>query len=139
MTIRNPGGGRTPLLMAEEQLDYALGDRPRFVLPSMLAGERREVSYLIRCHTRGQHRLGPLGLRVRDPFGLTSRDRCDTQGHGTIVVLPRIHPLGAAAVARARASGPRARSRTWSGSTVRTTRPSASTATATTSAGSTGR
>jgi uncharacterized protein (DUF58 family) len=92
MTIRNPGGGRTPLLMAEEQLDYALGDRPRFVLPSMPAGERRQVSYLVRCHTRGRHRLGPLGIRVRDPFGLTSRAGL-TGGHGTIVVLPRIHPL----------------------------------------------
>ncbi len=95
VTVRNPGGGRTPLLMAEERLDYALGDRPRFVLPSLLAGEQREVSYLVRCHTRGQHRLGPLGLRVRDPFGLTSR-AAHTQGHGSIVVLPRIHPLGAA-------------------------------------------
>jgi len=92
VTVRNPGTGRTPLLLAEEQLDYALGDRPRFVLPAMGGGERREVAYLVRCHSRGQHRLGPLGLRVRDPFGLTSR-AARTSGHGTIVVLPRIHAL----------------------------------------------
>ncbi len=95
VTIRNPGGTRTPLIMGEEQLDYALGDRPRFVLPSMHPGERRDVAYTVRCHTRGRHRLGPLGVRVRDPFGLTSRS-ARTSGYGTIIVLPRIHPLSTA-------------------------------------------
>ncbi len=95
VTVRNPGGARTPLIMAEEQLDYALGDRPRFVLPSMQPGERRDVAYSVRCHTRGRHRLGPLGVRVRDPFGLTSRS-ARTPGYGTILVLPRIHPLSTA-------------------------------------------
>ena len=73
VTLRNPGSTRTPLVMAEEQLDYALGDRPRFVIPAMRPGERREVGYTIRCHTRGRHRLGPLNIKVRDPFGLTLR------------------------------------------------------------------
>ncbi len=92
VTIRNPGPASTPLIMAEEQLDYALGDRPRFVLPAMRPGERRDVAYLVRGHARGQHRLGPLGVRVRDPFGLTSRG-ARTHGHGTIIVLPQILSL----------------------------------------------
>ena len=58
--------------MAEERLDHVLGDRPRFVLPRMEPRERREVTYSIRSHVRGRHHLGPLALRVRDPFGLAT-------------------------------------------------------------------
>ncbi|CCH77322.1 putative membrane protein [Nostocoides japonicum T1-X7] len=92
LAIANPGPRRTPLIMAEEHVDYALGDRPRFVVPSMRAGERRVLKYTVRSHTRGRHRIGPLAIRVRDPFGLSLRAAAHT-GHTDVLVLPRVVPL----------------------------------------------
>lgn len=92
LAVSNPGPRRTPLIMAEELVDYALGDRPRFVIPSMRAGERRVMRYTVRSHARGRHRLGPLGIRVRDPFGLSARTAAHS-GHADIIVLPRVVPL----------------------------------------------
>ena len=71
--ITNPGTRTTPIMMAEEQLDYALGDRPRFVIPRMGAGVSHQLHYRVRCSVRGRHQLGPLGLRIKDPFELTIR------------------------------------------------------------------
>lgn len=93
LTLDNAGPSTSPLIMAEEQLDYALGDRPRFVIPRLRRGERQEVHYTVRSHVRGRHRLGPLGVRLRDPFGLSTRV-ASISGAGEVVVLPRIIPLG---------------------------------------------
>ncbi len=91
--IENAGAATSPLLMAEEQLDYALGDRPRFVVPRMHRGDRQEVHYTVRSHVRGRHRLGPLGVRLRDPFGLSTRVAA-ISGTSDVLVLPKIIPLG---------------------------------------------
>lgn len=93
VTIENAGPSASPLLMAEEQLDYALGDRPRFVVSRLRRGDRQEIHYTVRSHVRGRHRLGPLGVRLRDPFGLSTRVAA-ISGAGDILVLPRIVPLG---------------------------------------------
>jgi uncharacterized protein (DUF58 family) len=93
LAIENAGGAASPLLMAEEQLDYALGDRPRFVVPRLRRGDRQEVHYVVRSHLRGRHRLGPLGVRLRDPFGLSTRVAA-ISGFSEVLVLPRILPLG---------------------------------------------
>lgn len=93
LTIENAGPTTSPLIMAEEQLDYALGDRPRFVVSRLRRGDRQEVHYTVRSHVRGRHRLGPLGVRLRDPFGLSTRVAA-ISGAGDILVLPRVLPLG---------------------------------------------
>ena len=90
--IRNIESTPSPVVMAEESIDYALGDRPRFVLPSLRPGDVQEVQYTVRSHTRGVHRIGPLGVRVRDPFGLTLRTAA-VSGDAEIVVLPKVVPL----------------------------------------------
>ncbi|HYN68512.1 MAG TPA: DUF58 domain-containing protein [Ornithinibacter sp.] len=90
--IRNVEASPSPVVMAEESIDYALGDRPRFVLPSLRPGDVQEVQYTVRSHTRGVHRIGPLGVRVRDPFGLTLRTAA-VSGDAEIIVLPRVVPL----------------------------------------------
>ncbi|HEX8972353.1 DUF58 domain-containing protein [Oryzihumus sp.] len=88
----NTGTRRSPILMAEERVDYTLGDRPRFVLPRMAPGERRVVSYAIRSHLRGRHRLGPLTFRIRDPFGLSAR-AVALSSTSEVLVLPRVEEL----------------------------------------------
>ena len=93
LTIENAGPSTSPLIMAEEQLDYALGDRPRFVISRLRRGDRQDVHYTVRSHVRGRHRLGPLGVRLRDPFGLSTRVAA-ISGAGDILVLPRVLELG---------------------------------------------
>lgn len=94
MTISNPAGSRSPVLLAEEHLDYSLGDRPRFVIPGLSPGTTSHIEYAVRAHARGAHRLGPLGVRVQDPFGLTLR-HTSISTHDELLVLPRIVPLTA--------------------------------------------
>ena len=67
----NVGQKNTPLYLAEEQFDYALGDRPRFLLPPLAPGESRRLRYTVRSRHRGAFAIGPITLRRRDPFGLT--------------------------------------------------------------------
>jgi uncharacterized protein (DUF58 family) len=90
--MENTGTRRTPLLLAEERLDYVLGDRPRFLLGRMAPTERRQVQYEVRAHLRGRRALGPLTVQLRDPFGLTARF-AQIGGTSDIVVLPRIEAL----------------------------------------------
>ena len=50
VVMSNAGTRRTPLLLAEERLNLALGDRPRFLLGQLQPGEIRRSS--MRCaHT----------------------------------------------------------------------------------------
>lgn len=93
VVFENTSGRRSQLQLAEERLDHVLGDRPRFVLPPMEPGDIREMDYQIRSHVRGRHRLGPLTLRIRDPFGLATI-AATTPGVTDILVLPRIEVLG---------------------------------------------
>ena len=90
--VRNGESTASPVVMAEESIDYALGDRPRFLLRSLRPGETQEVQYTVRSHSRRVHRIGPLGVRVRDPFGLTLRTAA-LSGDAEVVVLPRVLPL----------------------------------------------
>ncbi len=101
VVFENTSGRRSKLQLAEERLDHALGDRPRFVLPPMEPGDIREVDYQIRSHVRGRHRLGPLTLRMRDPFGLATI-AATLPGATDVLVLPRIEILGSG---RPRAEG----------------------------------
>ena len=93
VVFENTSGRRSQLQLAEERLDRVLGDRPRFVLPPMEPGDIREADYQIRSHVRGRHRLGPLTLHMRDPFGLATI-AATAPGSTDILVLPRIEVLG---------------------------------------------
>jgi len=93
LVLQNTSSRRTHLQLAEERVEYAMGDRPRFVLPPMEPGDIREVNYQIRSQVRGRHRLGPLMLRVRDPFDLATI-ATSLPGSTDVLVLPRIEVLG---------------------------------------------
>lgn len=83
----------TALYLAEEEFDYALGDRPRFLLPRMSTGEHRRLVYRVRSHHRGAFALGPVTLRQRDLFGLTHVTLQLPTTH-ELLVLPQVHDLG---------------------------------------------
>lgn len=82
----------TGLLMLQDRVPYVLGPRPRFVLDRVEAGGRREVSYRVRSDLRGRYPLGPLQLRLNDPFGLCELTRSFST-YDTLTVIPRVEAL----------------------------------------------
>ncbi|MER0245051.1 DUF58 domain-containing protein [Streptomyces sp. HSW2009] len=84
----------TGVLMLQDRVPYVLGPRPRFVLDRVEPGGRREVSYRVRSDLRGRYPLGPLQLRLADPFGMCELTRAFS-GYDTLTVVPRAEPLPA--------------------------------------------
>ncbi|MGW6457960.1 DUF58 domain-containing protein [Streptomyces sp. NPDC055078] len=82
----------TGLLMLQDHVPYVLGPRPRFVLDRVEAGGRREVSYRVRSDLRGRYPLGPLQLRLTDPFGMCELTR-SFSAFDTLTVIPRTETL----------------------------------------------
>ncbi|WP_317442859.1 DUF58 domain-containing protein [Streptomyces collinus] len=82
----------TGLLMLQDRVPYVLGPRPRFVLDRVEPGGRREVSYRVRSDLRGRYPLGPLQLRLTDPFGMCELTRAFST-FDMLTVIPRVDPL----------------------------------------------
>jgi hypothetical protein len=78
--------------MLEDQVPYVLGTRPRFVLEGIGHGWHREVAYQIRSDVRGQFEIGPMTVRISDPFGLVELGR-SFRTTVPITVVPRTVPL----------------------------------------------
>jgi hypothetical protein len=87
-------GPTTGVLLIEEQIPWALGSRPRFVIDSMRPGWRRQIDYPVQAEVRGKYDIGPLRVRVGDPFGLVELHRTFTKT-ASLVVIPTTEPLPA--------------------------------------------
>lgn len=75
LALRNEGRMPTGALRLEEQVPYALGSRPRFVLDGIEHGWHGSVDYPVRAEARGRYDLGPMTVRVSDPFGFVEFSR----------------------------------------------------------------
>jgi uncharacterized protein (DUF58 family) len=84
-----PGG----LWVVGEQLSAELGRPPRFVVERLAAGATAALHYRVHGHRRGRHVLGPVRLRLVDPFGLVERSAAGTDT-APLLVVPRVRPLG---------------------------------------------
>ncbi|MFI6155654.1 DUF58 domain-containing protein [Kitasatospora sp. NPDC051170] len=82
----------TGVLLLEDQVPYVLGPRPRFVLDRVEPRGFREVSYRVRSDLRGRYPLGPLQLRLSDPFGMCEVGRAFTASD-TLTVVPQVQAL----------------------------------------------
>ncbi|MFC5908366.1 DUF58 domain-containing protein [Streptacidiphilus monticola] len=82
----------TGVLMLEDRVPYVLGPRPRFVLDRVEPRGHREVSYRVRSDLRGRFPLGPLQLRLGDPFGLCELTRAFTAAD-VLTVIPQVQQL----------------------------------------------
>ena len=82
----------TGVLLAEDDVPYVLGARPRFVLDRLDAGASAAVGYSVRSDVRGRWEVGPLRLRVTDPFGMCEVTR-PFSATDPLVVVPRVHRL----------------------------------------------
>ncbi|WP_299057684.1 DUF58 domain-containing protein [uncultured Nocardioides sp.] len=91
--------GRTPtgVLLLEDHVPHALGSRPRFVLEGIGHGWRRHVSYPVRPGVRGRYPVGPMDVRVSDPFGLVEVGR-SFRSETSLVVVPAVVPLAPVAL-----------------------------------------
>ncbi|WP_326846316.1 DUF58 domain-containing protein [Streptomyces kaniharaensis] len=82
----------TGLLLLEDKVPYVLGPRPRFVLDRIEPRGHREVSYRVRSDLRGRYPLGPLQLRLSDPFGMCEVNRSFTASD-VLTVVPQVQAL----------------------------------------------
>ncbi|HTL22999.1 MAG TPA: DUF58 domain-containing protein [Mycobacteriales bacterium] len=82
------------VLLMEDALPFVLGGRPRFVLDRVEPRGVREVSYPVRSEVRGRFRVGPLSVRLTDPFGLVELTRSFSTSD-ELVVTPVVSPLPA--------------------------------------------
>ncbi|GAA4353051.1 DUF58 domain-containing protein [Angustibacter luteus] len=92
LEVANVSSTRCGMVLAEEQVPYTLGTRPRFVLPGLEPGERRAVSYPVRSDVRGRFLIGPLSLTLTDPFGMGEHRRSFT-ARDQLIVIPRVVAL----------------------------------------------
>jgi uncharacterized protein (DUF58 family) len=84
----------TGTLLLEDRLPYALGNRPRLVLERLVGKRATTVAYTVRADLRGKYEVGPLVVRMTDPFGLCELSRSFTSvSHLTVV--PQVVPLPA--------------------------------------------
>ncbi|MBZ5733337.1 DUF58 domain-containing protein [Nocardioides sp. TRM66260-LWL] len=113
LTVTNEGRTPSGVLRLEEQVPYALGARPRFVLDGVGRGWRRQVRYEVRCEQRGRYVLGPMRVLVGDPFGLVALRR-EFTSTATLLVTPKVVELPAAPLPTG-----------WSGSGDQRPRPAA--------------
>jgi uncharacterized protein (DUF58 family) len=85
-------GAQTGLLLVEEHVPWALGHRPRFVLDAMQPGWHRRFEYPVQAEVRGIYEVGPMTVRIADPFGMVELHRAFTRT-STLVVVPATEPL----------------------------------------------
>jgi len=100
VTLRLENISRLPtgLLLVEDRVPYVLGSRPRFVLDRIEPRGRSEVTYLVRSDVRGRYQLGPLAIRLTDPFGMCELQR-SFSAKDTLIVTPPVHQLPSAQLA----------------------------------------
>ncbi|PGH40845.1 DUF58 domain-containing protein [Micromonospora sp. WMMA1996] len=82
----------TGTLLLEDRLPYALGSRPRVVLERLGAHQASSVAYTVRADVRGRYEVGPLVIRLTDPFGLCELTRSfPSTDH--LTVIPQVTAL----------------------------------------------
>jgi uncharacterized protein (DUF58 family) len=82
----------TSVLLLEDSVPYQLGVRPRFVVDRVESGGRRTVHYPLTAPGRGRYRIGPLSVRLTDPFGFCELTRSFTASD-ELLVTPTVWQL----------------------------------------------
>jgi uncharacterized protein (DUF58 family) len=93
MTVTNRSALPTGSLMLEDRLPDVVEGHARFVLDPLRSHESRTVSYRLPGLGRGRYRVGPLRVRLTDPFRMIDITRSFTTA-SEFVVGPIVEPLG---------------------------------------------
>jgi uncharacterized protein (DUF58 family) len=90
---------RTAVMLVEDTVPDSLGVHARFVLDRVEPGGTRVVSYPLAMPRRGRYPLGPMSIRITDPFGFCELSR-GFRSRDELVVAPAIETLPAARLDR---------------------------------------
>lgn len=85
-------------LILQDTLPAQLEGQARFGVDPLPPAAAREFSYPVRGRWRGRYPLGPLTVRITDPFGCVELARAFS-GRDLLTVTPQIHRLPPAALA----------------------------------------
>src|SRR5437868_894883 len=94
LRLQNLSALPTGTLLLEDRLPYALGSRPRLVLERLGRRQASSVAYSVRADVRGRYEIGPLVIRLTDPFGLCELARA-FPSVDKLTVTPTVVPLPA--------------------------------------------
>jgi uncharacterized protein (DUF58 family) len=92
LRLQNMSRLPTGTLLLEDRLPYALGSRPRVVLERLAAHQASSVAYTVRADVRGRYPVGPLVVRLTDPFGLCELNR-SFPSVDRLTVIPQVTAL----------------------------------------------
>ncbi|HWB66750.1 MAG TPA: DUF58 domain-containing protein [Mycobacteriales bacterium] len=92
LRIENVSRLPTGLLLIEDTIPYLLGGRPRVVIERLAPRRPIDVGYHLSGEARGRYRVGPLTVRLLDPFGMCELPRAFA-AVDTLVVTPRVDAL----------------------------------------------
>ncbi|MEV0394334.1 DUF58 domain-containing protein [Polymorphospora rubra] len=98
LRLQNMSRLPTGTLLLEDRLPYALGSRPRVVIERLGANQASSVAYTVRTDVRGRYEVGPLIVRLTDPFGLCELVRA-FPSVDRLTVIPQVTPLPSVRVA----------------------------------------
>ncbi|MDK3255992.1 DUF58 domain-containing protein [Blastococcus capsensis] len=93
LQLENTDTRRGGLWLLTEQVPAALGRPHRFAVAGLGPGATTAVRYRVTGRRRGRYQLGPLRLRVVDPFGLVERT-VSGRDAAPLAVVPRVRRLG---------------------------------------------
>ncbi len=94
LTVANASAVRSGMVLVEDEVPPSLGNSPRLVLDRIEPGGQRNAAYSITGHARGRFEIGPVQMRLMDPFGLVTMTRHFT-AVDHVLVTPRVHALSA--------------------------------------------
>lgn len=92
LRVANDSRLPTGALRLADSVPWTLGEPARFLLGRMEPGAVRELSYQLTSGLRGRFRIGPLSVRLADPFGLCELTR-SFPASDVLVVTPAVTPL----------------------------------------------
>jgi uncharacterized protein (DUF58 family) len=92
LAVTNTGRLPTAYLDVHDQAPLSIAEGSRVALRPLRPGERTAVRYRLRGEHRGRFQLGPLTVRLRDPFGLVAREHV-LPGTAEVVVYPAVWRL----------------------------------------------
>jgi uncharacterized protein (DUF58 family) len=90
--IDNMSGRLSSVLLVDDEVPDSLGPRARFVLNRVEAGGVRSFTYTLRPQVRGRYLIGPMAIRITDPFGLCELTRA-FRSRDELIVTPPVEIL----------------------------------------------
>ena len=96
LVVTNTSSVPCPEAAWTDRLPYVVAGEASGVLPALgpvrAPDSAVSTTYTVSSSTRGAHPIGPVGIRVMDPFGLVERHREVGEAH-ELTVLPRRYDL----------------------------------------------